>query len=27
VNSNERYALVAVSRKGRDHGQVKMKCK
>lgn len=27
VNSNERSALVAVSRKGRDHGQVKKKCK
>ena len=27
VNSNERAALVAVSLTGRDHGQVKMKCK
>ncbi|CAO3402214.1 hypothetical protein [Azospirillum palustre] len=27
VNNDERFALVIVSRKGRDHGQVKMKCK
>lgn len=27
VNNDERCALVIVPRKGRDHGQVKMKCK
>ena len=27
VNMNERFALVHVPRKRRDHGQVKMKCK
>jgi hypothetical protein len=27
VNTDERFALVSVPRQGRDHGQVKMKCK
>jgi hypothetical protein len=27
VNTDERCALVSVPRQGRDHGQVKMKCK
>jgi hypothetical protein len=27
VNTDERAALVSVPRQGRDHGQVKMKCK
>jgi hypothetical protein len=27
VNNDERCALVIVPRQGRDHGQVKMKCK